>query len=156
MKTRLIAVLVGMALAGSASAQSPMPPQGAAPFGPPHALGERVPPLPPGCRTDQPPPPPHRDMPDFGSNAAWRAALGVNDSQAAQVQQVFKQLADKHEAEQKQRRTADEATCAKLRSIVGDKAMKQWSLASMPPPPRPPMPPQPPEPPQPPMAPDAG
>lgn len=154
MKTRLIAVLVGLVLAGSASAQSAMPPEGAAPYGPPHALGVRVPQLPPGCRTDLPRLPPHRDMPEFSNNAAWRAALGVSESQATQVQQVFKQLADRHEAEQKQRRAADEATCAKLRSIVGDKAMKQWSLASMPPPPpRPPMPPRPPEPP---MPPDAG
>lgn len=157
MKNRLIAVLVGLALAGGASAQSAMPPEGAAPPASPPALGERVPPMPPGCRTDRPPPPPRRDVPDFSNNTAWRAALGVSESQATQVQQVFKQQAEKHEAEQKQRRAEDEATCAKLRRIVGDKAMKQWSLASMPPPPpRPPMPPPPPEPPMPPMPLNAG
>lgn len=145
MKTRLMAILVGLALAGSASAQRVMPPEGAAPVMPRGALGEGVPPLPPGCRSDLPS---HRDLPDLSNNSAWRNALGVSDSQAAQVQQLLKQ-----------RRAEDEATCAKLRSIVGDKAMSRWLQASMPPPPpppRPPMPPQPPEPPQPPMPMDAG
>lgn len=159
MKTRLIALLVGLALAGSASAQSARPAAGAPPHAPPpHAFGQRIPPLPPGCRTN-PPPPPHRQMPDLGDNTAWRTALGISDSQAAQVQKLLKQQSDKREAEQKRRRAEDHATCAKLRSIVGDKAMSQWEQASMPPPPRPPMPPpppQPPQPPQPPMPPAAG
>ncbi len=143
MKNRLIAILVGLALAGSASAQQVMPAQGAAPFTPRGMVGEGVPPLPPGCHSGVSP---HRDMPDISNNSAWRHALDVSDAQAAQVQQLLKQ-----------RRAEDEAICAKLRSIVGDKAMSRWLQASMPPPPpRPPMPPQPPEPPQPPMPLDAG
>ncbi|TAL83003.1 MAG: hypothetical protein EPN74_15065 [Rhodanobacter sp.] len=153
MKTRLIAILVGLALAGSASAQRVMPPQDAPPMPPPGAFDDHVPPLPPGCRSDLPPPP-HRHMPDFSANPAWRSALGVSDLQAAQVQQLFKQQAEKHEAEQKQRRAEDEATCAKLRSIVSDKTMSRWERASMPP--RPPMPPPAPMPPQPPQPPVAG
>lgn len=157
MKTRLITILIGLALAGSASAQHVMPMAAAAPFAPPGALNHGIAPLPPGCRSDLPPPRPHRDMPDLGHNAAWRSALDISASQAAQVQQLLRQQVDKREAQQRQRRIEDESTCAKLRSIVGDKAMSRWLQASMPPPPpRPPMPPRPPQPPQPPMSADAG
>ncbi|MFA6232388.1 MAG: hypothetical protein WC617_19780 [Rhodanobacter sp.] len=155
MKTRLIAIMVGVALACSASAQRAMPMEGAASMAPPGALSDGVPPLPPGCRSNPPPPPLQRTLPDLSNNAAWRSALGISDTQAAQVQQLLKQQTNKHEALQKQQQAEDESTCAKLRSIVGDKAMSRWSQAGMPPP-RPPMPPEPPEPPQPPMPPDAG
>jgi hypothetical protein len=127
-----------------------MPAEGAAPNPPIRALDDRVPPLPPGCRTGLPPPP-HRDLRDLGNNTAWRSVLGISESQATQVQQLLEQQSDKREAQQKERRIEDEATCAKLRSIVGDKVMSRWSQ-----PPRPPMPPRPPEPPQPPMPPDSG
>lgn len=152
MKPRLIATLAGLLLAGAASAQTGTPMDHTPLFaGTSHHPGAGmvpplpVPPLPPGCLEDRMQRPDHPSFPDFTRETRWQAALGITADQARQVQQLFER-----------RRQDDQATCRKLRGIVGDKAMDRWSaLSVIPPPPPPPAPdaPRPPEPPLPPSPP---
>ena len=71
---------------------------------------------------------------------------------------VLKQEGERLQQERQQQRNNNQAVCAKLRSVIGDKAMDRWAKASLPPPPPPPppMPPAPPQPPQPPPPPFQG
>lgn len=149
MTFRLVATLVGLALAGLASAQSSPAAAPAASTAPARAVHARgawhrpILPLPPGCLERQWKPTAHPTFPDFSRESRWQAALGISADQARQVQQLFEQ-----------RRQDDQATCDKLRSIVGDKAMARWiELSALPPPPPPPPAPDAPRPPEPPLPP---
>ncbi|MBU6247252.1 MAG: hypothetical protein KGN77_05805 [Xanthomonadaceae bacterium] len=149
MTFRLVATLAGLALAGLASAQSSSaaaPAASTAPGRAVHAPGawhRPILPLPPGCRERPWKPATHPVFPDFNREGRWQAALGISADQARRVQQLFEQ-----------RRKDDQATCDKLRGIVGDQAMARWvELSALPPPPPPPPAPDAPRPPEPPLPP---
>lgn len=153
--TRLVAGLVGLAVAGGALAQraTPMAETPLFAHGQHRWIVDGLPPLPPGCLHDMPSPPPHPALPDFSNNAKWQSTLGISAAQAQQVQQALEQQARQRQKFDEQRRSEDAASCDRIRSIIGDKAMAKWAEASPvpPPPPRPPMPPAPPAPPAPPV-----
>lgn len=160
MRPRLIAVIAGLAFAGSAAAQNGLPmdqtplfAQAAHPArtDQPDMDTGGVPPLPPGCLDGLPSPPSLPQLPDFGQDKDWQQALGITADQARRVQQVLAQQAAQRQKAEQQRRKDDETVCGKIRDIVGDQAMQRWSdLTPPPPPPHPPMPPEPPGPPLPP------
>ena len=151
--TRLVASLVGLAVVGGALAQRATPMADTPLFA--HSqhrwIADGLPPLPPGCQHGMPSPPPPT-LPDFSNDAKWQNTLGISAAQARQVQQALEQQARQRQKFDEQRRSDDAASCEKIRSIIGDKAMAKWVEASPvpPPPPRPPMPPAPPGPPAPP------
>jgi hypothetical protein len=161
MKPRLIAALGAFAIAGAASAQTATPMDQTPLFaqasrhthaGSAHVEVDGVPPLPPACIDGLPKPPPRPPLPDFTQDKDWQQALGITDAQARQVQQTLAQQDAQRRKIDEQRRKDDEALCAKVRGIVGEKAMSRWSdlMLPPPPPPLPPMPPGPPAPPSPP------
>ena len=93
--TRLVATLVGIAVAGSALAQrtTPMADTPLFAHGQHRWIVDGLPPLPPGCLHDMPSPPPHPTLPDFSNNAKWQSTLGISAAQAKQVQQALEQQA---------------------------------------------------------------
>ncbi|HET6433187.1 hypothetical protein [Dyella sp.] len=157
MKITLLAMLAGLAVTGTATAQRAVPMKDTPLFahdgaGRPRLAGKHIPPLPPFCRADLPQPPTRPAMPDFAADEQWRSALGVTEAQARQVQKLMQDSAAGMQKERRQQRSDQQALCARLRDIVGEQAMTRWAEASAPPPlpPMPPMAPEPPQPPQPP------
>jgi hypothetical protein len=142
MRNQSIIAVLALALSGSACAQIPLPPAAtttapvpptamAAPppaalpvAVPPNPLASALPPLPPGCVTAAPPAPQPPAM--AVTDIALKTALGLSQSQAAQVRQVFERRALQQQRLEQERRDLDATTCRKLRDIVGDQGLARW------------------------------